>query len=338
MPADPWPLQSHLEPGALPTAVPCARLHARQMLWEWGLDGLSETAELLVSELVTNAVKVTAGQDLPLPVRLRLSSDKDRLLIEVWDADPRPPVLPGLEDDGTPAPAEEGGRGLFLVATLSQRWNWYAPREWGGKVVWSELELSAGHRRDQHGTDHLREGASPAMRAPHHTAIRRARRRPPASRHLSRTAHPPWRCRAGPSRPGRRAPRTGYRPTRRSCGGSRQPWPGSERRGAGWKESAAERGSTPGRRDDEDGISPLLAGLDTKVRQAITEIIISRCEFRGMGGVWLPHRGRRWTAARPASSRAPGPDLPTAWIHAATGAQPADQMPDVNAQLTARGR
>ncbi len=93
--------------------------------------------------LVTNAVKAAAGQDLPLPVRLRLSSDKDRLLIEVWDADPRPPVLPGLQDDGTPAPAEEGGRGLFLVATLSQRWNWYAPREWGGKVVWSELQLSA---------------------------------------------------------------------------------------------------------------------------------------------------------------------------------------------------
>jgi hypothetical protein len=37
--ADPWPLQSHLELGALPTAVPCARLHARQMLWEWGLPG-----------------------------------------------------------------------------------------------------------------------------------------------------------------------------------------------------------------------------------------------------------------------------------------------------------
>jgi len=166
VPADPWPLQSHLELGALPTAVPCARLHARQMLWEWGLDGLSETAELLVSELVTNAVKATAGQDLPLPVRLRLSSDKDRLLIEVWDADPRPPILPGLEDDGTPSAAQEGGRGLFLVATLSHRWNWYAPPEWDGKVVWSELQLNAGHRRDQHGTDHLKKGASPAMSSP----------------------------------------------------------------------------------------------------------------------------------------------------------------------------
>jgi anti-sigma regulatory factor (Ser/Thr protein kinase) len=109
------------------------------MLWEWGLNGLAETAELLVSELVTNAVKATAGYDRLLPIRLHLSSDKERLLIEVWDVDPRPPVLTGLGEDGIPAPGNEGGRGLFLVATLSQRWNWYASRRWGGKVVWSEI-------------------------------------------------------------------------------------------------------------------------------------------------------------------------------------------------------
>jgi hypothetical protein len=50
-----WPLRSFLELGALPGAVPCARLHTRQLLWEWGLIALSETAELLVSEIVTNA-------------------------------------------------------------------------------------------------------------------------------------------------------------------------------------------------------------------------------------------------------------------------------------------
>jgi hypothetical protein len=37
-----WPLRSSLELGALPTAVPCARLHARHLVWEWGLDGLVE--------------------------------------------------------------------------------------------------------------------------------------------------------------------------------------------------------------------------------------------------------------------------------------------------------
>jgi hypothetical protein len=49
-----WPLQSYLELAALPSAVPCARLHTRQVLWEWGLGAAAETVELLVSELVTN--------------------------------------------------------------------------------------------------------------------------------------------------------------------------------------------------------------------------------------------------------------------------------------------
>jgi len=60
-----WPLRSYLELGALPTAVPCARLHARQLVWEWGLNGLAANTELLVSELVTNAVKATAGRRVP---------------------------------------------------------------------------------------------------------------------------------------------------------------------------------------------------------------------------------------------------------------------------------
>jgi hypothetical protein len=47
---DRWPLRSYLELGALPTAVPWARWHARQVACEWGLDGLTETIELLVSD------------------------------------------------------------------------------------------------------------------------------------------------------------------------------------------------------------------------------------------------------------------------------------------------
>src|SRR5215471_10508143 len=56
-----WPLRSHLELGALPSAVPCARLHAKHVLWEWGLDALGEAVELVVSELVTNGVQVSEG-------------------------------------------------------------------------------------------------------------------------------------------------------------------------------------------------------------------------------------------------------------------------------------
>ena len=134
-----WPLCSYLELGALPTAVPCARLHARHVLREWGMNGLAQDSELLVSELVTNAVKATAEHD-QAAVRLRLSGDRTRVLIEVWDADPRPPAPKDLGEYGTPDPEEEGGRGLFLVAALSARWDWYPTGEPMGKVVWCEIE------------------------------------------------------------------------------------------------------------------------------------------------------------------------------------------------------
>ena len=136
----PWPLRSYLELGALPTAVPCARLHARHLLREWGLNGLAADVELLTSELVTNAVRATAGRQ-QAAIRLRLSSDQERVLVEVWDADPQPPAPGDLGEDGTPDPAEEGGRGLFLVAALSTRWDWYLTQEPSGKVIWCELDL-----------------------------------------------------------------------------------------------------------------------------------------------------------------------------------------------------
>ena len=139
-------LRSYLELGALPTAVPCARLHARHVLWEWGLNGLAQDSEMLVSELVTNAVKATAGRD-EAAVRLRLSGDSARVLIEVWDADPRAPAPKDLGEHGTPDPQEEGGRGLFLVAALSARWDWYPTREPAGKVVWCEIEALSPTRR-----------------------------------------------------------------------------------------------------------------------------------------------------------------------------------------------
>lgn len=140
-----WPLRSYLELGALPTAVPCARLHARHLLWEWGLNGLAADIELLVSELVTNAVKATAELQ-QAAILLRLSSDSARVLIEVWDADPQPPVPKELGHDGTPDPQEEGGRGLFLIAVLSARWNWYPTQEPAGKVVWCEMGAAGSAR------------------------------------------------------------------------------------------------------------------------------------------------------------------------------------------------
>ena len=139
--SDSWPLSTSLPLGALPGATPCARLHARAVLTEWGLADLAEAAELIVSELVTNAVRASTGRDgrpqydgasMPVVV-LRLASDRVRLLIEVWDA------IPGAPAAAHPGPDEEGGRGLMLVEAMCARWHWQTVPGWPGKVVWAEL-------------------------------------------------------------------------------------------------------------------------------------------------------------------------------------------------------
>jgi anti-sigma regulatory factor (Ser/Thr protein kinase) len=129
-----WPLRDFIELGALPGAVPCARLHARQLMWEWGFTQLSESVELLVSELVTNAIQITRAMERITPVRLWLLADKTRVLILVWDASPQAPARVSVSGDA------ESGRGLLLVETMSSRWDWYTPQDTGGKVVWAELQ------------------------------------------------------------------------------------------------------------------------------------------------------------------------------------------------------
>jgi len=126
-----WPLRTFLELGALPGAVPCGRLHARLVAWEWGLAGQGDDAELLVSELLTNAVAAARAVDPIFPVRLWLLSDTVHLAILVWDANPQPPVRTHIDDEA------ESGRGLLLVEAVSQRWGWYTPRDMTGKVVWA---------------------------------------------------------------------------------------------------------------------------------------------------------------------------------------------------------
>lgn len=122
-----FPRRSSLLLGALPSAVPCARLHARQVLWEWGLSEVAETSELLLSELVTNAVQAARATVDDLSVNVRLFANRDRLLIEVRDSNVQPPV-PRVLENGFPEVDAESGRGLFLVETLSERWGWYPTR------------------------------------------------------------------------------------------------------------------------------------------------------------------------------------------------------------------
>lgn len=132
--ADEWPLGSYLELGALPGAVACARLHTRQVLWEWGLWSFSENAELAVSELVTNAVRASQSAGWILPVRLWLSSDRSRLLIEVEDTSRALPSQTAAGDD------DERGRGLLIVDAVSAKWGWDIKDDHGGKTVWALLE------------------------------------------------------------------------------------------------------------------------------------------------------------------------------------------------------
>src|SRR5271156_1130002 len=132
-----WPLRSFLDLGAFSGAVPCARLHARQMLWEWRLTSLSDIVELLISELVTNAVQISRADAQTTPVRLWMLANRTRVLILVWDSSPLPPARMSTSPD------DENGRGLLLVETLSTQWDWYfSPQYDGGKVVWAVVGLT----------------------------------------------------------------------------------------------------------------------------------------------------------------------------------------------------
>ncbi|MFJ7629461.1 SpoIIE family protein phosphatase [Streptomyces sp. NPDC097595] len=113
-----------------PRSVGRARELARGQLTSWGLDDLVDTTELLVSELVTNALRYGEGE-----IRLRLLRDRT-LVCEVWDAGLVQPRRRRARD------TDEGGRGLQLVGLLSAAWG--ARRTPRGKTVWFELPLPDG--------------------------------------------------------------------------------------------------------------------------------------------------------------------------------------------------
>jgi anti-sigma regulatory factor (Ser/Thr protein kinase) len=128
---------SRLPLGSLPGAVPCARLHAKHILKEWNLNQIADNAEMIVSELVTNALKASWSlKDTP-PIALRLLANREHLMIQAWDALSAPPDPRPHEIDA------EGGRGLEIVSLLSDRWGFYHPDS-GGKVVWAVIEISTG--------------------------------------------------------------------------------------------------------------------------------------------------------------------------------------------------
>lgn len=112
---------------ANPAAVSDVRAAVSRQLARWDLDELGFTTELILSELVTNAIRY--GGD---PIQVRMLYDRT-LICEVFDSSSTSPHLRYA------AMTDEGGRGLFLVAQLSDRWGTrYTPE---GKVIWAEQPL-----------------------------------------------------------------------------------------------------------------------------------------------------------------------------------------------------
>ncbi|WP_327418706.1 ATP-binding SpoIIE family protein phosphatase [Streptomyces sp. NBC_01233] len=110
-----------------PAIVGDARHLVLDQLTAWDLDELAFSTELIVSELVTNAIRHAGG-----PVRLRLIR-ADTLTCEVSDSSNTQPRMRRARS------SEEGGRGLYIVAQLSHRWG--SRYTTGGKTVWSEQHL-----------------------------------------------------------------------------------------------------------------------------------------------------------------------------------------------------
>jgi anti-sigma regulatory factor (Ser/Thr protein kinase) len=123
---------------AAPRSVPVARRLVRLVLASWELAGLAESAELIASELVTNAIAASATAGHHPVIRLRITSRVYAVVVAVWDGSDQWPVP---RRDG--AADALGGRGLMLVGALADRWGAERAEE-GGKTVFAVISRAAG--------------------------------------------------------------------------------------------------------------------------------------------------------------------------------------------------
>ncbi|MFF0625894.1 ATP-binding protein [Streptomyces sp. NPDC004296] len=126
-----------------PRSVGWVRRELRRQLEQWGLAGeLGEAAALLVSELVTNAVRAQAADGGAwVGVRFALEGGGRRVRLEVRDGSGGRPVINDKQAEETEEEAAECGRGLVLVDALASGWG--VEPDGIGKVVWAELAVSA---------------------------------------------------------------------------------------------------------------------------------------------------------------------------------------------------
>lgn len=130
-------LRARVHQFAATTAGPALARHAAaELLESWGLTDLIDTSSLLVSELVTNAVRATESVNggPKSIVAMRISWAAESLIIEVWDRNPKPPALQIQYLDG------ESGRGLHIVEALSIAAAYYPSPTGQGKVTWCQIE------------------------------------------------------------------------------------------------------------------------------------------------------------------------------------------------------
>jgi len=151
-PGEPQPVDAGmLALGALPSSPFWARRYTRRFLdsCRGMTESTADAAELLVSELVTNAVRFSGDPARPLRyserasaglISLSLRHFLERLLIEVFDTDAHPPVLSEADLYA------ENGRGLMLVEALAREWSYFFPPG-GGKVVYCVLDIARGLSR-----------------------------------------------------------------------------------------------------------------------------------------------------------------------------------------------
>ncbi|MEW1720807.1 ATP-binding protein [Streptomyces sp. NPDC093109] len=116
------------------SSVPRARAVLRAAVADWGVgQDVVEAGELILSELVTNALRVRVPSDRQVGVRIVRQSACGLLRLEVSDAGAGEPAVRVPRDD------ETGGRGLLLVEVLAHRWGVEARAGGVGKTVWAEL-------------------------------------------------------------------------------------------------------------------------------------------------------------------------------------------------------
>jgi anti-sigma regulatory factor (Ser/Thr protein kinase) len=138
LPGSGWPPCAHFELATVPDAVPRARRLARQVLSEWGRTNLSETVELVVSEIVTNAVRAAGGLSADRPpaaaIQLWLTAEEADVLVYVSDPSHAQPQLREADAEA------ESGRGLLLVEMLTTEWGSFQADGQPGKVVWARCQ------------------------------------------------------------------------------------------------------------------------------------------------------------------------------------------------------